>query len=187
VFAFGALLVLAAVKLVRTSDKPKTPRVVPWLTRHLPWTRRLHGNRFVVRLAGPTGARLVATPLLVALIAIELADVMFAVDSLPAAFAVTDEPFLIYSSNLFALLGLRALYVVLGDLLSRLRYLHFGLAAVLAFAGGKMIASPWLTIAPLTSVLVIADIIVIAAVASVIAARRERKAVAIAQTLKEAS
>ncbi len=172
VFVFGALLVVAAIKLVRTSDRPATPRVVPWLVKHLPWTRRLHGNHFVVRLAG----KLVATPLLVALIAIELADVMFAVDSLPAAFAVTDNPFLIYSSNLFALLGLRALYIVLGGMLAKLRYLHFGLAAVLAFAGGKMLASHWITIAPFTSVLVIADIIVVAAVASVIAARRDRLA-----------
>ena len=176
VFAFGALLVIAGVRLLRSSEQPAEPKLVPWLVKHLPWTRRMHGNRFVVNLAGTW----VATPLLVALIAIELADVMFAVDSLPAAFAVTDQPFLIYSSNLFALLGLRALYMVIGDLLGRLRYLHFGLAAVLVFAGGKMIASPWIAISPLFSVLVIADIIAVATVASVLAARRDRKTAAIA-------
>jgi tellurite resistance protein TerC len=169
VYAFGGLLVAAAVKVLRSGEHPSTPRVVPWLERHLPWTRQLHGKRFVAKVAG----KWLATPLLVALIGIELADAMFALDSLPAAFAVTNDPFVIYSSNLFALLGLRALYVVLGDLLARLRYLHFGLAGVLAFAGAKMIASPWIAIAPLTSVLVIAGIIAAAVIASVIGARRE--------------
>jgi len=176
VFAFGALLVIAGLRLLRPSEQAAEPKLVPWLVRHLPWTRRMHGKRFIVNLAG----RWVATPLLVALIAIELADVMFAVDSLPAAFAVTDNPFLIYSSNLFALLGLRALYMVIGDLLGRLRYLHVGLAAVLVFAGAKMIASRWISVTPLFSVLVIADIIAVATVASVLAARRDRKASAIA-------
>ncbi|HEY1811133.1 MAG TPA: TerC/Alx family metal homeostasis membrane protein [Kofleriaceae bacterium] len=169
VYVFGGLLVAAAIKVLRGAGHPSTPRVVPWLVRHLPWTDQLHGRHFVVRLAG----RRVATPLLVALIGIELVDAVFALDSLPAAFAVTDEPFLIYSSNLFALLGLRALYVLLGDLLTRLRYLHYGLAAVLAFAGAKMIASRWLTIAPIDSVLVIGGMLAIAVVASVIASRRE--------------
>ena len=172
VFVFGGLLVIAGLKLLRPSEHPSEPKIVPWLVKHLPWTRRLHGNKFVVKLAG----KWVATPLLVALIAIELADVMFAVDSLPAAFAVTSVPFLVYSSNLFALLGLRALFSVIGDLLIRLRYLHYGLAAVLLFAGAKMILGPWIAVAPLMSVLVIADIIAVAIIASVLAARRDRKA-----------
>jgi len=176
IYVFGALLVIAGLKLLRPTEHPAEPKLVPWLVRHLPWTRRLHGNKFVVKLAG----KWVATPLLVALIAIELADVMFAVDSLPAAFAVTSVPFLVYSSNLFALLGLRALYAVIGDLLGRLRYLHYGLSAVLVFAGAKMLLSPWIAIAPLISVLVIADIIAVATIASVLAARRERKPAAVA-------
>ena len=112
--------------------------------------RPLHGHRFLVRLDG----RLVATPLLLALIAIELSDIVFAIDSVPAAFAVTEEPFLIYSANLFAILGLRALYVVLAGAIADLRYLRFGLAAVLAFAGGKLLTTQWLKIPPLVSVAV---------------------------------
>nr|HEX4316062.1 TerC/Alx family metal homeostasis membrane protein [Kofleriaceae bacterium] len=170
VFVLGAVLVAMAFKLLRAPDRATVPRVVPWLERHLPWTRTRHGNRFVVREAG----RVVATPLLVALIAVELADVLFAVDSLPGTFAITEEPFLVYSSNLFAVLGLRSLYAVVGDLLAKLRYLHLGLAGVLAFAGAKMLASPWVTIAPLVSVGVIAAVLAAAAGASVVMGRREQ-------------
>ena len=119
--------------------------------------------------------RWLATPLLVALMAIELTDVMFAIDSIPAAFAVSEEPFVIYSSNVFAVLGLRALYVVLVGALSDLKYLHYGLAAVLAFAGGKMLASSWIKISPLVSVGVIAVMIGASVVASLVASRRDRR------------
>jgi tellurite resistance protein TerC len=167
-YVFGALLVITAWKMLRETEE--TSRLLPWLERHLPWTREREGHRFFVRRAG----RWVATPLLVALLAIELTDVMFAIDSIPAAFAVSEEPFIVYSSNVFAVLGLRALYVVLVGALTDLRYLRYGLSAVIAFAGAKMLAASWITISPLVSVMVIALVIGTAVVASLVASRRER-------------
>jgi tellurite resistance protein TerC len=143
-------------------------RLLPWLERHLPWTRERAGHAFWVRRAG----RWVGTPLLLALLAIELTDVVFALDSIPAAFAVSEQPFVIYSSNVFAVLGLRALYAVLVGAISELRYLRFGLAAVLGFAGGKMLAAPWFTVSPIASVAAIGVMIGAAVVASVVASRR---------------
>jgi tellurite resistance protein TerC len=170
-WVFGAILVIAAVKLLRETAPASDSRLLHWLERHVPWTRRFDGHRFVTRIDG----RRVGTPLLLALIAIELTDVMFAIDSVPAAFAVTEEPFLIYSSNLFAMLGLRALYVVLADALAGLRYLRHGLAAVLAFAGGKLLLGAWISVPPLASVAVIAGCLGLAIAASVFANRRDRR------------
>jgi tellurite resistance protein TerC len=170
-WVFGGILIVAALKLLREPAPTSESRLLVWLERHVPWTPRLDGHRFLTR----QGGRLVATPLMLALIAIELTDIVFAIDSVPAAFAVTREPFLIYSSNLFAILGLRALYIVLAGALADLRYLRFGLAAVLAFAGSKLLLSSWIKVPPLVSVAVIASCITIAVVASVHANRRDRR------------
>lgn len=170
-YVFGAILVVTAIKLLRGGGGDGQSRLLLWLERYLPWTRERSGHRFIVRRDG----RWLATPLLVALLAIELTDVVFALDSIPAAFAVSDEPFVVYSSNVFAVLGLRALYVVLLDALTELRYLKYGLSAVLAFAGAKMLAAPWIHVSPVASVGVIAVMIGAAAGASVWAARRERR------------
>jgi tellurite resistance protein TerC len=169
-YLFGAILVVTALKMLREPDD-KPDRLLPWLERHLPWTRERAGHAFIVRRAG----RWLATPLLVALIAIELADVVFALDSIPAAFAVTEEPYVVYSANVFAVLGLRALYVVLVGAIAKLRYLRFGLAAVLAFAGAKMLLASWIVVTPFLSVAVIAAMIGAAIVASLVATRRERQ------------
>jgi tellurite resistance protein TerC len=169
-YVFGGILIVAALKLLKEPEEESESRVLLWLERHLRWTRVMHGHRFLVRIDG----RLVATPLMLALIAIELTDVVFAIDSVPAAFAVTEQPFLIYSSNLLAILGLRALYIVLAGLLADLRYLRFGLAAVLAFAGCKLLLSGWVHVPPLASVIVIASCITIAVAFSIRATRRER-------------
>jgi tellurite resistance protein TerC len=170
-YIFGGLLLITAVKLLRTPDENEgPPRALLWLERHLPWTRELHGHRFFARVKG----RLVGTPLLIALVAIELTDIVFAIDSVPAAFAVSNETFIVYSSNVFAVLGLRALYVVLAGALNDLRYLRFALAAVLAFAGAKMLAASWFHVPPLISVGVIALCLAIAIAASLIVTRRER-------------
>jgi len=172
-YIFGALLLFTAIKLLRTPDESdEPPKSLIWLERHLPWTRELHGHKFITRING----RLVATPLLMALIAIEATDVVFAIDSIPAAFAVSEDTFILYSSNVFAVLGLRALYIVLANALHGLKYLRFGLSAVLAFAGMKMLVASWVKLPPLVSVLVIASCIGIAIVASVIGARREAAA-----------
>jgi len=167
-YVFGAILVVTALKMLRESDD-KPNRLLPWLERNLPWTSERAGHNFIVRRAG----RWVGTPLLVALITIELTDVVFALDSIPAAFAVSEEPFVIYSSNVFAVLGLRALYVVLVGAIANLKYLRHGLAAVLAFAGAKMLVSAWFVVTPIVSVAVIAAMIGASVVASVIGKRRE--------------
>jgi len=169
-YIFGGILIVAAIKLIATPEHAKEgdSKLLTWLGRHLPATKTLHGHRFLVRIGG----RLRATPLLLALIAIELTDIVFAVDSVPAAFAVTDQPFLIYSSNLLALLGLRALYVVLAGAIAKLRYLRFGLAAVLAFAGTKLVIAKWIAIPPLISVGVIAVLIAGSAAASYFVTRK---------------
>jgi tellurite resistance protein TerC len=171
-YLFGAILVVTALKMLRTPKADEEPKLLRWLERHLPWTQRLHGHKFLVRIDG----RLLATPLLLALIAIELTDVVFAVDSIPAAFAVTSDPFLVYSSNVFAILGLRALYIVLAGALTELRYLRFGLSAVLAFAGAKMLAASWVKVDPLLSVGVIVACIGASVIASLtVRPRRPRE------------
>jgi tellurite resistance protein TerC len=168
-YLFGALLVVTAFKLLRTkSESTEPPKSLVWLEKHLPWTKDLHGHHFITRIKG----RLVATPLLLALIAIEITDVFFAIDSIPAAFAVTEDTFILYSSNVFAVLGLRALYVVLANALHGLHYLKYGLSAVLAFAGTKMLVASYVKVPPLISVMVIATCITIAIVASVVRARK---------------
>jgi tellurite resistance protein TerC len=168
-YVFGAILIVAALKLLREPKPAAENKLVGWLERHIRWTRKLDGHKFVTRIGG----RLTATPLLLALIAIELTDVVFAIDSVPAAFAVTEEPFLIYSSNLLAILGLRALYVVLAGALAELKYLRVGLAAVLAFAGGKLLLSSWIALPPVLSVAVIAVLIGVPVALSLVVRRRE--------------
>jgi tellurite resistance protein TerC len=170
-YVFGAILLFAAFKLLRDKPRSADSGVVAWLERHLPWTRELHGHHFIARVEG----RRVATPLLIALLAIEVTDIVFAIDSVPAAFAVTKEPFIIYSSNLLAILGLRALYLVLAGMLAELRYLKYGLAAVLAFAGGKLVLARWGTLRPLVSVGIIALCILTSVLASLRANRRDRR------------
>jgi len=181
-YVFGAVLVIAAIKLLREPEHDSESRVITWLTKHVRWTRRLDGHKFITRENG----RRVATPLLLALVAIELTDIVFAIDSVPAAFSVTEEPFIIYSANLFAILGLRALYIVLAAALAGLRYLRFGLAAILAFAGGKLLVASWFKIAPLHSVAIIATCLAVSVVLSVRANRRDaaRDAERLAQNLQ---
>ncbi|HET9627529.1 MAG TPA: TerC/Alx family metal homeostasis membrane protein [Kofleriaceae bacterium] len=160
-YVFGAILLVTAFKMLGSSGDGAS-KLLPWLERRLPWTRERTGHHFLVRRDG----RWLATPLMLALIAIEATDVVFALDSIPAAFAVSEEPFVVYSSNVFAVLGLRALYVVLVGALAELRYLKYGLAGVIAFAGLKMLVAPWIHVTPLASVAVIAGVIGAAVLAS---------------------
>lgn len=140
VYFFGALLLFTAWKTLRDpAAEPRQPAWVEGLVTRLPWTPVISGERFLLRRKG----RLLATPLLLALVVIEVSDVAFALDSIPAALAVTSSTFVVYSSNVLAVLGLRSLFVVLGDALAGLEHLRYGLAAVLAVAGLKMIASPF--------------------------------------------
>jgi tellurite resistance protein TerC len=142
IYVFGAILLVAAVNMLRggSSAAPEQPRVLRLLQRRLPVTSHLHGQRFLVRDDG----RLLATPLLLALVVIEVTDVIFAVDSIPAVLAVTTDPFVVYTSNVFALLGMRALYFLLAGAAARLRYLRLGLAIILVAVAAKLLlADVW--------------------------------------------
>ena len=168
VYVLGAFLIYTGFKTARSHPAASGEgRVLPFLRRHLPLTPRLHGHRFLVKESG----RYVATPLLLVLLAIEATDILFAIDSVPAVLAVSKEPFIVYSSNVFAILGLRALYLVLAPLLNDLKYLHFALAAILVFAGVKMLGSEFFHVPHSVSLLAIALALVAAIVPSVRARR----------------
>jgi tellurite resistance protein TerC len=155
-YGFGALLLIAAIKLVlpkKDTETETAPSWLQWLSRLKPVS--LRQDHFVVMEEG----RRMATVLLLALVAIELTDLVFAIDSIPAVLSITRQPFIAYTSNIMAVMGLRSLYFVLAHLLNRLRFLHYGLAAVLAFAGAKMLAAKWLEIDPLTSLAVVLTMI----------------------------
>ncbi|MBN1208113.1 MAG: TerC/Alx family metal homeostasis membrane protein [Myxococcaceae bacterium] len=173
VYVFGAILLLTAIRVaLEDPARKRESTLVQWLARRLPVSSSLEGAHFLVR----DHRRLMATPLLVALIAIELTDIAFAVDSVPAALAVSQEPFIVYTSNVFAILGLRALYIALAHVISELHYLHYGLAAVLAFAGLKMVVpDSWVHVPPLVSVAIIVACIGLAVAASLWARAQERR------------
>ncbi|KHL75867.1 membrane protein [Pseudomonas putida] len=142
-YLFGAFLVFTGMKMLfaRVDHAPdlENNRFVKYLRRHLRITKELHGQRFVVRVPDPSGKKVVwVTPLCLALILIECADLVFAVDSVPAIFAITQDPFIVYTSNIFAILGLRALYFALAAMINRFAYLKYALALVLVFIGAKI-------------------------------------------------
>jgi tellurite resistance protein TerC len=181
VYVLGAFLLYTAWKTARshgTSDDGKPGdgenKTVTWLRKRLRITAELRGHHFVTREAG----RLVGTPLLLALLTIELTDIAFALDSVPAVFSVTEDPFVVYTSNVFAILGMRALYIVLAGLLAGLVYLRYGLAAILALAGFKMMTSKLFHIPHSASLLAIVAILVASIVPSVIVKRRRERAAA---------
>ncbi len=176
VYILGVFLIYAGIKTAReganeTGDESEG-KIIPFLRRHLPFTPRLVGNHF---LTIENGCR-VATPLLLALIVIEITDVIFAVDSIPAVFAISREPFIVYSSNVFAILGLRALYLVLADLLTDLKYLRYALAAILVLAGGKMLTAEHVHLPHVVSLLAVLAILTAAIVPSIMARRRKARA-----------
>jgi len=138
VIVFGAFLILTGVKMFFAPEKPIDPErnpVIRLFKRLMPVTPQLHGQRFFVRQSG----RLHATPLFVALLFLELSDIIFAVDSVPAIFALTREPLIVFTSNIFAILGLRAMYFMLAGAMDKFHMLKYGLAVVLVFVGLKMV------------------------------------------------
>ena len=138
VWVFGAFLVVTGLKMMVAPDRgldPERNPVIRLFRRVVPVTPTLHGQRFFVR----PGGTLHATPLFVALLVVELTDVVFAVDSVPAIYALTDEPLIVFTSNVFAILGLRALYFMLGDAVTRFHLLKYALSLVLVFVGLKMV------------------------------------------------
>lgn len=162
-YCFGALLLIGAVRLVLPGEQNGRP------PRWINWIRRIHpvSTRQDVFFLHENGRRML-TVLMLALIAIEFTDVVFAMDSIPAVLSITRVPFLAYSSNIMAVMGLRSLYVLLAALLAQLRYLHFGLAAVLAFAAAKMLLAAWVEIGPLLSLFVIAALLGVTILASLL-------------------
>jgi tellurite resistance protein TerC len=145
IYVFGAFLVFTGAKMAFGGDsevEPESNPVIRLVRRFLPLTTKFHGERFFVReILDGTVAKLVATPLFVVLVLVETTDVIFAVDSIPAIFGVTRNPFLVYTSNVFAILGLRSMYFVLAGVIGKFHLLKYGLALVLAFVGTKMLLS----------------------------------------------
>jgi len=144
IYIFGAFLILTGIKMIakqETDIHPEQTFVVRLFRRFIPVTRDYHEGHFFVRQQGA----LMATPLFIALLVVEFTDLIFAVDSIPAIFAVTRDPFIVYTSNVFAILGLRSLYFALAGVLDKFHYLKFGLGLVLTFVGIKMLLghSPW--------------------------------------------
>ena len=163
---FGLVLIWSGIKVVRHRDdegEAGHDRAVKLLGRFLPVQQELAGQHFLVRNAG----KLVATPLLAALVVIEVTDVIFAVDSVPAVLAVSREPFIVFASNAFAILGLRALYFLLGGAKERFHYLSHALGAILVFVGVKMAVSHWFHLPTIASLAVIVAILAAAIVFSV--------------------
>jgi len=164
VYVFGGILVLSGIKLLVLRGDDGPPGGAMRLVRRLvPATDRFDGARFLTRENG----RLLATPLLTALIVIELADAVFAVDSVPAVLAVTDDTFIAFTSNALALLGLRSLFFVLAGALQKFRYLKIGLSGVLIFVGAKMTLAAVLTIPPVVSLAVVVALLAVSILASV--------------------
>lgn len=159
-YLFGAFLVFTGLKLLvqgaHVEIDPGESRALVWLRRRIQATDQLHGQKFFVRQDG----RLRATPLFLALLLVEITDVVFAVDSIPAVFAVTTEPFLVFTSNIFAILGLRSLFFLLAGMADRFAYLKPALGIVLGFVGGKLLLHGVLKIPSLLSLGVIVIVIV---------------------------
>jgi tellurite resistance protein TerC len=172
---FGALLVVSGLKVVRHRDDEGTEghdRAVKLVGRFLPVRSELEGRHFLVRGQVGTTMRWVATPLLAALVVVEVTDVVFAVDSVPAVLAVSRVPFIVFASNAFAILGLRALYFLLGGAQNRFHYLAHALGAILVFVGLKMVASHWWHLSTPVSLGVIVAILGAALAASEVRRRK---------------
>jgi tellurite resistance protein TerC len=167
IYVFGGLLALTGVKLLLQRNREMHPErnpIVRWFRRIIPMTADYEGGKFFTRRDG----RRYATPLLLALLAVEITDVIFAVDSIPAIFAVTTDPFIVFTSNIFAILGLRSLYFLLAGIITRFVYLKIGLSFVLVFVGAKMLLADLIKVPILASLGVIAGILALSILASLV-------------------
>jgi tellurite resistance protein TerC len=171
VYFFGAILFITGLRMLLPRKRelhPENTWLVRITRRFLPVVDNYDGQDFLIRKNGKWNA----TPLLLALVALEAMDIIFAVDSVPAVLAITRDTFIVYSSNVFAILGLRALYFALADILPRFRFLHQGLAAIIIFVGTKMVSSDHFPISEVASLAVIAVILAVTVVASLLFPRR---------------
>ncbi|GMV37483.1 MAG: tellurium resistance protein TerC [Fimbriimonadales bacterium] len=167
VYVFGVLLIATGIRMAFEKDKKADLEgnlVIRLVRRMLPVTEQYHDAKFMVRTAG----KLFATPLLVALIFVEVSDVVFAIDSIPAILAITRDPFIVYTSNVFAILGLRALYFAVAGIMDMFHYLHYGLSLILMFVGVKMLLaeSPY-KIPTEVSLIVVCAVLTVSILASV--------------------
>jgi tellurite resistance protein TerC len=170
IYLFGALLLYTAWRMIRTGTEQIDPSANPVLRvmrRVVPVTEAYEGQRFFTRRDG----RLWATPLFAALVVVETSDIMFAIDSVPAILAITTDTFIVFTSNAFAIMGLRSLYFLLAGLIDRFEYLKYGLAALLAFAGLKMLLSDVVHLDVWVSLGIIVTILVVSVVVSLLATR----------------
>jgi len=166
-YILGAFIVYAGVRMLfyhKGDVHPEQSRIFRFASKHLRVSHEYRGEHFFVRNAG----RLFATPLFLVLLVVEITDVTLAVDSIPAVFGITRDPFIVYTSNVLAILGLRALYFLLAGVIDRLRFLDEGLAIVLVFIGGKMIGERWLHIPVTVSLGVVGGVLLIALLASLL-------------------
>jgi TerC family integral membrane protein len=172
-YVFGAFLVFAGLHMLfakKGEMHPEENRISRFARRHLRVSQAYSGNRFFVR----EGGKLFATPLFVVLLIVEITDITLAVDSIPAIFGITRDPFIVYTSNVFAILGLRAMYFLLAGVLGRLRYLTAGLSFVLTFIGAKMIAEPWVHISVELSLGIVGGMLLVALAASLLAGQKTK-------------
>src|SRR5246500_3680002 len=166
-YVFGAFIVYAGIHMLfvkKETAHPEKSFIFRFASKHLRVTHDYKGEHFFVR----SGKKLYATPLFLVLLVVEITDITLAIDSIPAIFGITQDPFIVYTSNVFAILGLRAMYFLLAGVLNRLRYLTVGLSFVLLFIGAKMIGEPWVHISEPISLLVVAAILVLALLASLL-------------------
>ena len=170
IYVFGGFLVITGLTMATQTEhaiKPQSNPVIRLVGRFIALTNRYHGQNFFVREGGGR-APLVATPLFVVLVLVETTDLIFAVDSIPAIFAVTQHPFLVYTSNVFAILGLRSLYFLLAGVIHKFHYLKLGLSLVLAFVGAKMLLSDVYKLPIGLSLVIIALVLLLSIIASLI-------------------
>ena len=171
IYVFGALLIYSGFKLLRQGETEIHPEHNPILRifrRYVPVTKDYVGDKFFIRKPG-----LFATPLFVVLLVVETTDVLFAVDSIPAVLAITRDAFIVYTSNVFAIMGLRSMYFALAGLIEMFRYLHYGLAVVLMFVGVKMIGSNYLQMPTWVALGVVVVVLGIAVVASILNPKKQ--------------
>ncbi len=161
-YIFGVILLIAAIRLILPEDNDDSPHAIPRQPLWIRWISRIHpvSLRTDIFWTHEDGTFMI-TMLFLSLLAIEVTDVVFALDSIPAVLSITRQPFIAYTSNILAVMGLRSLFFLLARMLKQLQYLHFGLAAILAFAAAKMLISRWYDIAPLPSLAVILTILAI--------------------------
>ena len=171
-YVFGVFLIITGIKMLvfahQRPDLDKNP-LLRWIHGHLRVTSGLHGEHFFVMQDG----RRWATPMFLVLVLIEASDLIFAVDSIPAIFAITTDPFIVFTSNIFAIMGLRALYFLLADMADRFHLLKYGLAVVLVFIGAKMTLMPWLHMPVEWSLAIVGGVILVSVVLSLMLTRKE--------------